>query len=111
MAAVGGLGERHRGDRRAWWTACVAVVVVASTVPLLAAHAPRAQAAFPGVNGKIAFGRETSPGSGVNHIFVMNPDGSGQTDLTPTEPQGFSLPAWNADSTKLAFQDDTGIGT
>jgi len=69
-----------------------------------------AHAAFPGPNGEIAFRRDTSPGSGVSHIFVMNPDGSGQTDLEPTSAEhSNTFPAWNQDSTKLVFNDDTGL--
>ena len=61
---------------------------------------PTAHAAFPGLNGKIAF---------YNHpvdsedIFVMNPDGSGITALTGP-PQHERNPVWSPDGTKIAFE-------
>lgn len=60
----------------------------------LAAPAP---AAFPGANGKIAFDRGPD-------IWVMNQDGSGQTNLT-NSPSGVAngLPAWSPNGTKIAF--------
>src|SRR5207247_11045612 len=46
----------------------------------LTANRP-AEAAFQGLNGKIAFTRELAFGAN-DDIFVMNPDGSDQTDLS-----------------------------
>jgi Tol biopolymer transport system component len=86
------------------------VALLAASVLVVPLPAPSASAAFPGPVGKIAFARETSPGSGIRHIFVMHPDGSGQTDLEPTSPDvADALPAWNGDSTMIAFQDDSGV--
>ena len=44
-----------------------------------AASGGRAEAAFPGANGKIVFG---SQHAGEDEIWVMNADGSGKTNLT-----------------------------
>jgi TolB protein len=56
-----------------------------------------AHAAFPGTNGKIAF---ESDRDGYTGIRVMDPDGSGVTNLFAD----FSIdPAWSADGTRLAF--------
>jgi Tol biopolymer transport system component len=57
--------------------------------------APSAQAAFPGANGKIAFVRG-------GDIWTMNPDGSGQTNLTNSAETEFA-PAWSPDGAKIAF--------
>ena len=57
-----------------------------------------AQAAFPGQNGKIAF---TSDRSGAFQIYAMNPDGSGQTQLT--NDGGNFQPAWSPDGRRIAF--------
>jgi TolB protein len=70
----------------------VAILVVAAFAGT--ALSPPARAAFPGMNGKIAFARD-------GDIWVMNPDGGGQTNLTTAASDG--SPAWSADGTKLAF--------
>ncbi|HEX6278910.1 MAG TPA: DUF5050 domain-containing protein [Pyrinomonadaceae bacterium] len=60
----------------------------------------RVNAAFPGENGKIAFGSNRDDPSG--DIFVMNGDGSGQTNLSPiTGLDGWSV--WSPDGSKIAF--------
>jgi WD40-like Beta Propeller Repeat len=70
-------------------------VLLATFALLLAVGAP-AQAAFPGANGKIAFGKGSQ-------IFTINSDGTGQTLLA----QG-TYPAWSADGHKLAFINTAG---
>ena len=70
-----------------------------------------ALAAFPGQNGKIAF---SDCGPTDCGIFVVNPDGSGRTQIThnsstATHPEGGVargqdlFPAWSADGRRLAF--------
>jgi WD40 repeat protein len=72
----------------------VAVVAVGGT--------EHARAAFPGVNGKLAFG---SNRDGNFEIYVMNADGSGVTRLT-NDAASDGAPAWSPDSSKLAFASD-----
>lgn len=73
------------------------LIGVASLVVLLA-MTPAAQAAFPGLNGKIAF--DYHPTS--DDVFVVEPDGSGRMAITgpPDSERG---PAWSPDGTKIAF--------
>ena len=73
----------------------LAVLLVFIFVP----SPPASYATFPGTNGEIAF---TSIRDGVSEVYVMNSDGSGQTNCTinPTEDIN---PAWSPDGTKIAF--------
>ena len=59
---------------------------------------PAANAAFPGVNGKIAF---VSDRDGDLEIWVMNADGSFPNQLTTTGCEG--SPRWSPDGTKITF--------
>ena len=59
-------------------------------------------AAFPGTNGKIAF---DSNRNGNEEIYVMNPDGSGLSQLTFSSGAD-SYPEWSADGTRIVFDSD-----
>ena len=57
----------------------------------------------PAVNqGLIAFARGTQ---GNQHIFIVNPDGSGLTQLT-TGKQTDGEPAWSPDGKEIVFYSD-----
>jgi Tol biopolymer transport system component len=68
--------------------ACLVVAAAGFTV------AVPAYGAFPGANGSIAFTRGA-------HIWKMNPDGSGATQIT--FGTGEPAPDWSADGHKIAF--------
>jgi Tol biopolymer transport system component len=61
--------------------------------------APAGHAAFPGANGKIAF--QTSR-DGNPEVYVMNADGTGQTNVTNNGAQD-QRPAWSPDGSEIAF--------
>jgi Tol biopolymer transport system component len=77
------------------------------SVVALASVTPAAHAAFPGANGKIAF--YTGQGTSDN-IWVMQPDGSGLTQLTSLPNREWD-PTWSPDGTKIALVVDQDIWT
>jgi len=76
-------------------------VVLAAVLGVLAVPT-YAQAAFPGVNGAIAFVRG-------GDIWTVNPDGSGMMQVT-SGPEDDSGPAWSADGSTIAFSRADGGG-
>jgi TolB protein len=59
-----------------------------------------ANAAFPGQNGKLAFYRYVSPDWDV---YVVNPDGTGETNLTSSQTGDQTTPSWSPDGSKIAY--------
>jgi hypothetical protein len=77
-------------------SSAVGVLLVAA---LLVLGAGSASAAFPGINGKIAFnGNET----GNFDIYSVNPDATGLTNLT-NDPASDVFPAWSPNGERIAF--------
>jgi|SRR5215203_7378175 len=52
-------------------------------------------------NGKIAFAKLDQD------IYVMNPDGTGERNLTNTSTEQEAVPAWSPDGEKIAFEGET----
>jgi WD40-like Beta Propeller Repeat len=86
------------------------LVVSLLTIILIAAVATvmdrPAQAAFPGLNGKIAF-MSTRDGNG--EIYVMNPDGSNQVNISHNSAFDED-PAWSPDGRWIAFGEHQNRG-
>jgi len=62
-----------------------------------------ARATFPGVNGKIAFSTDQNSNGDVE-IFSVNPNGSGETQLTHGEFGQESAPNWSPNGSTIVFQ-------
>jgi hypothetical protein len=74
------------------------IVALATVAALLALAGTRpAQAAFPGLNGEIAYE------SGDGDVWAMDPNGLAQRNLMPGPNGSSGTPAWSADGTKMAF--------
>jgi Tol biopolymer transport system component len=82
----------------------VALLVVAATVAGgFALAAARAEAAFPGANGKVAYelDRFSPLGTESQDLYVIDAGGSNPMPLTSS---GFSRdPAWSPEGTRIAF--------
>ena len=74
-------------------------VVVGLTAGAALVAASPVSATFPGENGKIAF---VSDRSGNDEIYVMEPDGSGLTNIT-NNVAGDRGPVWSPDGKHIAF--------
>jgi len=81
---------------------CIVAVTAAVLAAGLVLGRSPAESAFPGANGNIAF---NSYRDGNGEIYVMNADGSGQTNLTNNAADERE-PAWSPDGTKIAFGTD-----
>jgi Tol biopolymer transport system component len=65
---------------------------------------PAARAAFPGLDGRIAFQREAPAGDHTQtDIYTVNPDGADLERLTASPDRNELGPAWNATGTQIAF--------
>jgi Tol biopolymer transport system component len=76
-----------------------AFVFLMAVAFITASYFQSVQAAFPGVNGKIAF---VSARDGNNEIYLMDVDGTSPIRLT-NNPANDIAPAWSPDGTKIAF--------
>ncbi len=83
-------------------------VLSAAAVAGIALSAP-ASAQVTSVNGKIAYAVcEYVWGEQTCDIWVMNADGSEQTNLTNTPEINETAPAWSPDGTRIAFVEGVG---
>lgn len=70
-------------------------------------QASPAGATFPGDNGLIAFDDyDVIEGDYSEHVFTVNPDGSGLTDLTPNIINNAFTPSWSPDGQRIVFVRD-----
>jgi TolB protein len=82
------------------YVALAAAILAACLVLLLATPTKRAEAAFPGKNGKIAF--QSNRGDRAPEIVTMNANGDNKTQLTNNRVSDFD-PAFSPNGKKIAF--------
>jgi Tol biopolymer transport system component len=81
----------------------VAGVLMACAVVVLALSEKKAQAAFPGKNGRIAYASYDEPfPKGDSEIYTINPDGSGKRQLTHNNTDDLD-PAYSPDAKKIVY--------
>jgi Tol biopolymer transport system component len=83
--------------------ALAAAILAAWLVVVLATPTKRAEAAFPGKNGKIAF---MCVRGGYSEICTMNANGDNKTQLTNNNRVYDSNPVFSPDGKKIAFASD-----
>ena len=97
MPTTAALLQEGRRPRR-----LTLVTVLALLGGVVGLAQPTARATFPGGNGKLAFSL------GAADVQTVNPDGTGQTDVTPSSgSSGDDLnPAWSPDGQQIVFSSD-----
>jgi TolB protein len=87
-----------------------AALAMACLVALLAVS-QRAEATFPGKNGRIAFegDRDTGTGGSAAEIITVSPDGTGMKQLTSASGSG--NPTFSPNGEKIAYAANYGAGT
>jgi Tol biopolymer transport system component len=87
--------------------AMIASAVVVACVAAMFGVSQKAEASFPGKNGKIAF---NSDQVGDAEIYKINPDGSGLKQVTNNTVHDYD-PSWSPDGSKVAFWRPRGNGS
>src|SRR5919107_1258954 len=87
-----------------------AALAMACLVALLAVS-QKAEATFPGKNGRIAFegDRDTGTGGSAAEIITVSPDGTGMKQLTSASGSG--NPTFSPNGEKIAYAANYGAGT
>ena len=97
---------RKMNTRRAIILLGVAMAVLFLASSLLSTE-PSAQTTSP--EGKIVYQmQDTEPGEHLYDIWMMDADGTNQTNLTKTPESNETQPTWSSDGTRIAF---TGEGS
>lgn len=98
-----GFSAKRARVRAAAGISLAAMLLATSAIALAGLSSmPSASASLAGAEGRIAF---VSDRDGSREIYVMNPDGSGQTRLT-TDPAADTSPSWSPDGARIAFTSD-----
>src|SRR5215217_2684450 len=80
-----------------------ATVLAACSVALVVALSEKAEATFPGKNGRIAFDAYAHGRGSRSQIFTINPNGTGERQLTHSSSVGNYSPSYSPGGTKIAW--------
>ena len=94
---------RKLGTRRAIILLGMSMALLFLAIALLPTE-PSAQTTSP--EGKIVFVKQVPEHDDLTDIWVMDADGSNQTNLTNTPGTNEGQPAWSSDGTRIAFTSD-----
>jgi hypothetical protein len=83
-------------------------VAILATIAILSMLPAAAHAAFPGTNGKLAFGSARSGYPADNDLYSMDGNGTAITRITSLNQDELN-PAWAPSGTKVAFERVTGF--
>jgi Tol biopolymer transport system component len=100
-AGMGPSGGRSNGTSR-WHRKVMAAATGSLALASLLIGATPAHTIVPGPNGLIAF---ESNRDGNNDIYVMNPDGTVEENLT-NHPANDVFPAWSPEGSRMTFSSD-----
>ena len=102
-------GENHMARRTLYLPVMIAAAVACAVAIL--ASSQKAEAAFPGKNGRIAFEgyRDTGTGGSSAEIITVSPDGTGMKQLTSASGSG--NPTFSPDGEKIAYAASYEAGT
>jgi Tol biopolymer transport system component len=80
-----------------------AVLVACAVASQVALSEHKAEAAFPGKNGRIAFNAYVSKRGSPSQIFTINPNGTGERQLTHSSSVSNYSPSYSPGGTKIAW--------
>ncbi len=95
------MDRSHGGARSSLAALLLAAALAVAVLTALLWQPQPAEAAFPGINGRIAFSSDRGDSVGYN-IFTMSFKGENVRRLT-SDPIGGSSPAWSPDGKRIAF--------
>src|SRR5215210_8962142 len=101
----GGKG-RNLTRRTLYLPALIVAAVLMACAAALLAVSGKAEATFPGKNGKIAYVRDEGNDS---EIYTINPGGRGETQLTHDHPEN-NVPSYSPDGKKIVYSGSSGSG-
>jgi Tol biopolymer transport system component len=81
------------------------VMIAAAVAVALSAVSEKAEATFPGKNGRIAYA--SYEGEKESEIYTINPDGSSKTQLTNNNTDD-EWPSYSPDGKKIAYMGPDG---